>query len=243
MIKRDSLYSDIKVNEHPAHRVVLAEVSETFKNMIGDLCEDVNELVLDFPDALVDRLLDVIYCQKFEMDTELFKIIQHMNIKNFKLTTDMIKNMSATDLQNILARHSDIYDVDYDNPQFVDYRFLCCLPHTQFMNIINPIVDTILRFNSAKYSDKIQTIFMASCMRCLMSVYKDYHFQYSLYMYAIYGRLHDNGRLVYLNVNLAHMHKPNCYAVLASSSVAGKTDTLTGLCTEVFKSLGVAVPE
>lgn len=169
MIRRDTPFSDIVINEKfPAHRSVLVVASETFKNMIGDLGENVHELTLDFPDDLVDQLLDLIYYRKRNLTSDLYKLVLHMNIQHFTVTQEIINTLSGDELYNILSNFDIEYEFNLGAPTNDDYKFLCCLPHEKFMTRINLVVDDLYLRKKKPNNEKIQLYYTAVSLRCFI---------------------------------------------------------------------------
>jgi hypothetical protein len=241
MIKRNTPFSDIKVNNFPAHRVVLVAASETFRNMIGDLSEDVCELALPYPDALVDQLLDLVYYKKYNLTSDLYKLVLYMNIKSFTITQEIINELPGDELYNMLSKFDIEYEPNLDAQTNADYRFLCCLPHEKFMSRINSAMDDLYNRDVRPNDKKTQLYYTVVTLRCLIPWYENYRLAYVVYQHSI-GRVTG---LTGLLSKLVHDHKITKYSILGciSKNPEKKNIDLTNFCVKVLKSLNIKLPE
>jgi hypothetical protein len=242
MIKRDSLFSDITINKKfRAHRVVLAEASETFKNMISVADEDVRELNLPYPDGLVDELLDYIYYKKCSITINLYELIAYMHIREFTINQEIINIMPVNEFREILTKFDIEYQPNIEEPSIADYRFLCCLPHKKFMKLLKQLVcKTYLRDAIENENEnETQLFYIAVTLRCLIPWYENHHITYISYHYAIgYGYEIDG-----ICKTLIRNPKMTKYDLLSVEYPDEDNVNITNQCVEVLKSLGVNVPE
>jgi hypothetical protein len=238
MITRDSPFSDIKVNGFSAHRVVLADASETFKNMIGDLSEDVRELNLQYPDALVDQLLDYIYYKKYNLTVDLFDLITYMHLTDAVLTQEVVNTTSTDELREIFAKFDIEYKLNIENPSVADYRVLCCLPHEKFMTMLNSAMTNKFGRNKKENKKEFQMFYVAVTLRCLIPWYKNHHL-----LYVIYHRTMAREEVIGICSTLLHNNMSE-YLIWAINGNPSKSNIdLTNQCVEVLKLLGVEIPE
>lgn len=240
MIKRSTPFSDIVINKFQVHRVILYEKTSLFENITSDITVD-KRLDLPFDDDVVDKFLDVVYNNlDIEYSADLFKVFEYTGLKNVPICA-ILKKESFIVINQILSEFPNIeYSIQFNKPTNEDYKYLCCLPHGRYYELLSNIMDEVTKskINDKFNMNQLQIYYITNYLRCILGQFTNYEWIYTACSYFLMNNKYTKEYLVSGNASLFHDKSPRSAYARADDNITEKSTKLTKKCTKILKELG-----